>query len=104
MWLLGPAGFPEGSGEKSISSSSRQNRRGLQKNTSLPCPPIDGSSAPGMETTPGKHGEWRCRAGTLESVRFLSSPGMAGLQIKISSSDPMISSNPSYICCVVADC
>ena len=23
VWLLGPAGFPEGSGEKSISSSSR---------------------------------------------------------------------------------
>ena len=30
MWLLGPAGFPEGSGEKSISSSSRQNREACQ--------------------------------------------------------------------------
>ena len=30
VWLLGPAGFPEGSGEKSISSSSRQNREACQ--------------------------------------------------------------------------
>ena len=45
---VGPAGFPEGSEEKSISSSNRQNRAGLlQKDTpSLPCcccPPIGGS-------------------------------------------------------------
>ena len=26
-------------------------------------PPVDGSSAPEMDTTPGKHGEWRRRAG-----------------------------------------
>ena len=30
VWLLGPAGFPEGSGEKSISSSNRQNREACQ--------------------------------------------------------------------------
>ena len=26
-------------------------------------PPIEDCSAPGMDTTPGKHGEWRRRAG-----------------------------------------
>ena len=50
-------------GKKGISSSSRQNRAGLQKNTSPPCLPIDGWSPPSMETTPGKHGRCRRRAG-----------------------------------------
>ena len=38
VWLLGPAGFPEGSGEKSISSSSRQNRGRLSIELLPACP------------------------------------------------------------------
>ena len=44
VWLLGPAGFPEGSGEKSISSSNRQNRGRLSIEL-LPAPPIEDWSA-----------------------------------------------------------
>ena len=35
----------------------------LANNCCLPCPPSEDCSPPGMETTPGKHGEWRRRAG-----------------------------------------
>ena len=64
MWPLGPAGFPEGSGEKSSSSHiDWQIDEACESNSSLPCPSLEGYSPPGMETTPGKHGEWRRRAG-----------------------------------------
>ena len=66
VWPLGPAGFPEGSREKSISSSNRQNRGRPVNRTPAHLPPIEDCSAPGMDTTPGKHGEWRRRAGGSE--------------------------------------
>ena len=70
MWLLGPAGFPEGSGEKSISSSSRQNRGRLSNRTPARLPPIDGWSARGMNTPDrGSIGEWSGRRERCMAVR-----------------------------------
>ncbi len=57
MWLLGPAGFPEGSREKGISSSSRQNRGSLSIELLPACPWL----------TAGRRPEWRPRRASMVS-------------------------------------
>jgi hypothetical protein len=51
VWLLGPAGFPEGSGEKSISSSSRTLAKIERPVNRTPArlPPVEDCSARGDE-------------------------------------------------------
>ena len=70
VWLLGPAGFPEGSGEKSISSSSRQNRGSLSIEL-LPACPRATAHRRGMMNTPdrGSIGEWFGRRERCMAVR-----------------------------------
>ena len=94
VWLLGPAGFPEGSGEKSISSSSRQNREACQIELLPACPWLAAGQRP----------EWiPRRTAIVHAALTRVSPGYGGLsepQLGCSSlpAQPSRSEGP---CCAV---
>ena len=62
LWLLVQLAFPRAR-EKKRKKSNWESASAARKQLLPALPPSEDCSPPGMETTPGKHGEWRRRAG-----------------------------------------